>query len=842
MTARRGRPPRKQAPQKEYPISKFKRVFLPIVYFGIFCSISVFGFLYYLSQNLPSLDDLIDPKYDLPTQIYDRNNELVTEFYTKRRVLIPFDKVPDVMVQALLATEDSRFYSHFGIDPIRIVSALIVDITQGRFAQGASTLTQQTARNFLLTKDKKIIRKLKEILLALKIENRFTKNQILELYLNKTYFGHGAYGIEAAAQAYFSKSAEELNLSESAMIAGLPQAPSRWAPTYSMKNATKRRNLVLKMMEDAGYITKEERIKTAVQPIQLNLNRGLDYNETDYYTEHIRKHLYEKFGKEQLYRGGLKVYTTMDLKKQIAAQNTLHQGLIDHDRRQGFRGPVKNILKEIDEELGLYIYDEERGWDKEKLERLDEDSRNYSDQLYKKKSEEVLEKNHFIIGGEVQGIVTELSPWTVKVNLGRFNGKLLLNSMRWARPINYEVAYYDERLKNFNDILKVGDVINIEIQDYDHDHQEFALVLTQKPIANGGIFVMDPQSGEVLAMAGGYDFRDSEFNRATQAKRQTGSAFKTIVYSLALDSSFTTSSMLDDTPFVGEGGSSYKPRNYSEQFKGKMTLREALVKSKNLPSIRLTKDLSTEAVIEHAKKLGITADFPKDDLTIVLGSASLTVQEMVVTFSIFANGGYLVEPVYISKIEDKNGEVIEEYVPPEPEQVMSEETAFLMTSILQDVVRFGSGRRAQAINRPSAGKTGTTNEYKDAWYIGYIPQLITGVYTGFDNNQQTLGENETGSRAAAPIWTDFMKQATSAMPILPFEQPDGINMVKINLDSGQLDCDSGGNARFEYYKAGTEPTQCHRVMATPFRQESPLSEEANSEKEEDYQEGFVEEL
>ena len=841
--------PNRQKPNKtkrnlssKKPKSTLTRVFLWIVYLGFIGSVGMVGFLFYLSQDLPSLDDLVDPKYDLPTQIYDRNNELVAEFYTKRRVLIPFKKVPDVLVKALLSTEDSRFYSHIGIDPIRIVSALAVDIAQGRFAQGASTLTQQTARNFLLTSDKKVTRKLKEILLALKMESRFSKNQILELYLNKTYFGHGAYGIEAAAQAYFSKNTEELNLAEAAMIAGLPQLPSRWAPTHSMENATKRRNLVLKMMENAGFISKEERIKTAVTPIQLNLNLGLGYNETSYYTEHVRRYLYNKFGKEQLYNNGLKVYTMMDLKKQISAQNTLHQGLIDHDRRQGYRGPIKNLLQEIDEELGLYVFDTERGWDEEKFKRLDEDSKTLADKLYNEKSQAIIAKNHLIIGGYVQGIVTKVNPRTVQVNLGQQQGKLLLNSMRWARPVNYDLQYTQERLNNFNDILLVGDVIKIEILDYDHINKEFTLVLTQEPIANGGLLAMDPLNGEIVAMSGGYDFRESEFNRAIQGKRQTGSAFKSIVYSLALESSYTTSSMLDDTPFVGEGESGYKPENDSRTFKGKMTFREALTNSKNVPSIRLTQELGTKAVIKHARKLGITADLPEDDLTIVLGTASLTLQEMVVTFGIFANGGRLVKPVFISRVEDRHGEIIEAYQPPEFEQVISEETAFLMTSILKDVVTRGTGWKAQAINRPSAGKTGSTNEYRDAWYLGYIPQLITGVYVGFDKSEQTLGHIETGSRAATPIWVDFMQQAVSAMPILPFKQPDGINMVKINIESGQLDCESGGKSRFEYYKAGTEPTQCHRIIATPFQEESRPPHETENGFETPLEEDLIEEL
>ena len=819
--------------------SPIKRLFFYSLYFGLICGICILVYLYYLSQNLPSLDELVKPNYDLPTQIYDRDEQLITEFYTKRRVLIPIEKVPPVMIQALLAIEDNRFYHHIGIDPIRMVKALIIDIAQGRWAQGASTLTQQTAKMFLLSSDKKLVRKLKEILLALKIEWLFPKNQILELYLNKTYFGHGAYGIEAAARGYFSKSASDLTLPEAAMIAGLPQAPSRLSPTYSMENATERRNLVLKKMEESGYISTEERIRTSVTPIALNLDSNLDYNETAYYTEHIRKYLYDKFGKDRLYSGGLRVYTQMDLKMQILAQNALRRGLEEHDRRQGYRGPVKNLLQEVDEELKLYIYDEEEGWDFEKFKELDEDSKELAKELYSQKIQEVVKDNQFAINGEVLGIVTKVERDTTQVNLGEYKGSLLRSSMLWARPVNYDVVFHKERLEDFHDILKVGDAVKLKIQDYDQEHKEFSLVLTQDPIANGGMLVMNPKSGEVLAIAGGYDFRESEFNRAIQGKRQTGSAIKPIVYSAALDNSFTPSSMLDDTPLVsGE----YKPENYSKSFKGKVSLREALVHSKNVPTLRLAREMGTDKFIDRAHTLGISTEFPEDELGIVIGQASITLKEMTVAYSTFANGGYLIEPVFISRIEDRYGKVIEEHEAPEPNQVISEETAFLMTSLLEDVVRFGSGWRAQEIGRPSAGKTGTTNNYIDAWYIGYIPQLIAGVYIGFDKNQQTLGDIETGSRAAAPIWTDFMKQATAAMPILPFEQPDGINMVKINADSGLLECGTNGNSRFEYYKAGTEPTQCHRMIASPTLKEPDTVERYEQRGQQPDSSTYIEEL
>jgi penicillin-binding protein 1A len=375
MSKYRKRPGSKNSFQD--PIQDRIKVFIfRVIYFGLISSIGIFGYLYYLSQNLPSLEEMINPTYDLPTQIYDRDNNLVKEFYTQRRVLVSFDRVPDVVIKATIAIEDNRFYDHFGIDPLRILKALWVDITTGSIAQGGSTLTQQTAKNFLLSRDKKIIRKIKEVLLALKIENQFTKNEILELYLNRINYGHGNAGIEAAALSYFGKNVEELTLPEAALLAGIPQAPSRLAPTANIKRATWKRNLVLTKMHDFGYITTAEMLRAQMTPIELRLNQQIAYNETSYYAEHVRRYIIKKYGQAQLYRGGMKVYTAMDLNKQIYAQNSLHRGMIAHDRRQGYRGPKKNILKEVDYELGLDLYSDDDGWSSKQFKILGEHSVN----------------------------------------------------------------------------------------------------------------------------------------------------------------------------------------------------------------------------------------------------------------------------------------------------------------------------------------------------------------------------------------------------------------------------------------------------------------------------------
>lgn len=802
------RKPQTKLPRK-HPLIILRNFFLGTVYLGILISIGATGFLFYLSRNLPSLNELVKPKYDLPTRVYDQNNNLITEFYTERRVLVPFEKVPDIMVKALLAIEDNRFYRHFGIDPMRIVKAIIIDVKVGGFDQGASTLTQQVAKNFFLSSEKTIIRKLKEQLLALKMETMFSKNKILELYLNKAYFGHGTHGIEAAAQGYFSKHVEELNLVEATLLAGLPKAPSALNPIRSIERATKRRNQVLRMMAKLGYISSQESIRAMASPVELKLNQSIAYNETSYYMEHIRRYIFEKYGVDQLYRGGLSVYTAMDLNQQIFAQNALYQGLVEHDKRQGYRGAQKNIFKELDQELGLFIYSDEKGWDWDEFNTMDDDMQWMARSLRDEKIKTTTAQNQLIIGGKVLGVVTQVKKDLAEVDLGKYQGNILLDSMRWARSVDYEETLnWKTELKDLNDVLRIGDVIELEILDYDHENQEFTLVMTQEPIANGGIFVMDPRNGHVMAMAGGYDFRESEFNRAIQSYRQPGSTFKPIVYSLALDSSFTWASMLDDSPLTFKD-TEWKPRNYSGRFKGKVSLRSALVHSANIPTLRLTEELRPEAIINHARKLGISSELP-NDLTLGIGSASVTLLEMVRAYGVFANGGNLVKPVFIIKIEDREGNILEENDEVDSIPVLSEETSYLMTVVLKDVVQSGSGWRAKAINRPSAGKTGTTNNYTDAWYIGFIPQLITGIYVGFDKNQKTLGDTETGSRTAAPIWVHFMKQATANLPILPFKQPDGINTVRINVDSGLLACDTSKKSIYEYFKAGTEPTICHK--------------------------------
>ncbi len=788
---------------------RWSKVILLAAYGGLIFTMLFFAFITVLSINLPDLEKLEKPHYDLPTSVYDREGNLITEFYTKRRVLISLDQVPKHLIEALLAIEDSRFYYHFGIDPIRIAKAIIVDVASMSFVQGASTLTQQTAKMFLLSSEKKLIRKVKEALLAVKMERRFSKEEILELYLNKTYFGHGAYGIEAAAQGYFSRSARDLNLQEAALLAGLPQAPSRWAPTASIKNAQKRRNLVLFMMKSQEFLTQEQYEEALNSPIRLKLNRNQPSNETSYYTETIRRYVMDKYGMQKLYEGGLKVYTEMGLSEQIAAQQALKKGLEDHDRRQGFRGAISNLWEETNKTLKSDFYSPEEGRIDEKFKKLSPKIQERAMKLYDTKLKEVTSDNRFFIGGKVIGVVEKVGKKEAFVNLGRHTGTISLNGLEWARPVDYSLTLnWKSKLRDMREILKFGDMIEISINDYFPREKAFSLALYQKPAANGALFSVDPNTGEVRAMSGGYDFRDSEFNRATQSKRQPGSSFKPVLYSLAFLEGYTRVTPLDDTPLVFKD-TDWRPGNYSKKYKGQMPLKNALIFSKNIPTIRLTQTLGPKQVIEHSRNLGIKADLP-DDLTIGLGTASNTLKEMVRTYAIFANGGKLIEPRFIRKIVDKKGTILEDYPRYEKKQVITEDAAFLVTASLRDAVAFGTGTRAKALGRPAAGKTGTTNNYTDAWFIGYVPQMLTGVYMGFDDNNKTLGEYETGSRAALPVWLNYMQSALASRKVIPFKQPTSIQMVKVVPESGMLDCEDHPKGYFEYFAPGTAPSSCHQ--------------------------------
>ncbi len=758
-----------------------KWAFWLVIITGTISAAALGVFLFELSKTLPqNLEDELHKRNDvLPTVLYDREGNQIEELFIQRRIVVPYEQFPPHLVQALVASEDSRFFSHLGIDPLRIPKAFLANLRAGRIVQGASTLTQQTARLFLLSREKQIVRKLREMLLAFRMEMQFSKQEILSLYLNKVYLGN-AEGIEAASQGYFGKHAEELNLAESTLLVGILPAPSRYAPHVNPEFALLRRNTVLRRMRQEGFISEQELQKTSEMPISLIRIHDSTTEATSYYVEHVRRYLIKKYGSKVLYQGGLKVYLAMDLNYQTYAHEALRKGILELTKRQGFRGQQKD-------------------------ESLDNSSSTDNSTL-----DNTVKIDSLFLGNIVGGTVNEVSEKKVSVKIGKSSGTLEWNNIKTWRNGNILKDERPSRIAKPSEIFSTGDEIQVRLADYDTINNSFRLELYQEPLVNGALLAMDPKNGEVLSMSGGYRYGESEFNRAIQAQRQPGSSFKPIVYSAALDAGFTLSSALIDSPRAYATGAQtvgdaeiWTPKNYGDKIMGKVSLRTALVKSLNLPTIGLCEELKPKQVIVYSRRFGITADM-MENLTTCLGSLSTTLQEMITAYGVFANQGRLVKPIYILRVEDQAGNTLESSLP-EFKQVTSEETAFLLSNVLQDVVQTGTGRRARAIGRPSAGKTGTTNDSVDAWYIGYIPQLLTGVYVGFDKPRR-MGRSETGSKAAAPIWIDFMKNAVTNLPTEQFKQPPGITTVKIHKSGRRaIPCDNVKEIKEEHYKTGTEP-------------------------------------
>ena len=748
--------------------------------------------LYRLFQELPQVEELINYEYNLPTKVFDRYGNLIDEYYKQKRILVNINDIPLVMKNAVIAIEDSRFYEHPGIDIRRIAKAFWIDLKEWAFVQGASTITQQTAKLFLLSSERKIWRKMKEIFLALKIEKRFSKEEILEFYLNKAYFGNGAWGIGAASKIYFSKKVQELNLAEASLLAGLVQAPTRLNPYKNHELALTRRNLVLLQMYVQKFIDKDEYQKTKAEDILLDIHLENKDSDVAYFIELIRRKLLEDFGNLQLYQGGLKVYTTLDVKIQKKAQTSLKQGLYAIDKRHGYLGSLTNITTSSDIE-------------EKTLQRLS--------------------RNKIAKGTIVYGIVTGIKEEEATVNLGSTTAILPLETTKWAKSWDLkELLNKNNEVKRLQNIFRRGDVIQVKIESIVSGNLEISLY--QQPVNDGGVFVMDLETGHVLAVIGGYDNRRSEFNRAIQSYRQPGSAFKPIIYAASLENGYTASSILNDTPFVGKKSKNIKwlPKNYGGRFSGTLTLREALYRSKNNPTIRIVHDLGTDNIIQYARKLGITSKLP-NDLSLSLGSASLTLEQLVIAYGVFANKGNLIKPIYITKIEDRYGNILQENIT-EKKGVTSEAVSFIITNILEDVIKKGTARKVNIFQRPIAGKTGTTNRNTDAWFVGYTPQVITGVYVGNDDPSTPLGYLETGSRTAAPIWRDVMIDAAKNYPPKSFRQPKSVKSLKIFSEDGLLACNNSQGSYFEYYKKGNEPTFC-----SSYQSKTALPKASNNEKE-----------
>ena len=742
---------------------------------------------FYFSLNLPKLENIGDYRPSLPTIMYDRAGVEVSRFFIENRELVSIDQVPREVINAVIAIEDSSYYEHKGLDYLGIFRALLKNLRAGKVVQGGSTITQQVAKSLLLSNERTYSRKLKEAILARRIDQRFSKDEILEIYLNQSYFGNGSYGIETAAQSYFQKHVWELSLPETALLAGLPKAPSAYDPTRNPDRARERRNLVLERMVEEEFITVQESAEASATSLELNAKVKDPQDPTAYFAEEVRRHLYDTYGEEMLYRGGMKVYTTMDKRLQGFAQGSLKQGLLDLDKRQGYRGPLEVISSE-DFPSTIESLRVKNG---------------LADAVPGAKPDLPWEK-----GKVISALVLKVDKDGANLDLGGVAGYIPLQEMKWARPPDASIDYTEYVVKRADEVLKKGSLVLARYLGSADSEKRPLFALEQEPLAEAALVCMDAPTGQILAMIGGYDYNRSEFNRATQAKRQPGSAFKPIVYSAAMDNGFTPSSIIVDSPIIYDDPAQelkWKPANYSEKFYGPTPLRTGLVQSRNVITIKLVQKLGIQAVIQYAKRFGIEEELP-EDLSISLGSMGVTPLGLTSAYTVFANLGLRSSPWFILKVEDRDGNVLEQGGP-ELTRSLSEDTAFIMQNLLRSVVQSGTGWRAKSLGRPSGGKTGTTNDMIDAWYVGFTPKVVAGVWVGFDE-EGPMGQNETGSRAAAPIWVDFMQKAMADRPVLPFPPPPpGIEMVKVEPDSGLLAGPGSDRFIYEAFKIGTAPRE-----------------------------------
>jgi penicillin-binding protein 1A len=736
------------------------------------------GYLYY-SRDLPRITSLRDYHPATVTTVYADDDTKIGEFYKERRLVVPLEKIPEQLKQAFISAEDARFYKHRGVDLVSIVRAFFKNLEAGTIVQGGSTITQQVTKSFLLTPERSYTRKIKEAILAFRIDKVFTKDEILYLYLNEIYLGHGAYGVEAAAENYFGKHVEDLNLAECAILAGLPQAPSRYSPFHFPERAKQRQIYVLRRMAAEGFITEA----AASEAIQIDLDiqprRNWYMEAVPIYTEHVRRYVEQKYGADALYTGGLRIYTAVNVEMQKAARRQITKGLRELDQRQGYRGPLKKLAPADIEAFVAELYSHR-------------------------------EETPLALGAQIEAVVVDVDDekQVATLRLGGAKGILPLEEVRWAREPNPEVGYWQVKVKKLSAVLAVGDVITVGLKEApEAEGQPWSLTLEQTPDSEAALLCLEAGTGLVKAMVGGKDFRQSQFNRAIQSRRQPGSAFKPIIYAAALDKGYTPATEIIDSPIVfkdQETDFTWKPKNYGKKFYGPTLMRKALAKSRNVVTIKIMQDIGIEPVIDYARKLGIESEL-SNDLSLALGSSGISLLEVVQAYSVFANLGYRVEPTFITKIEDRYGNVLEE-MNPKREPVIDKSTAYLMTNMMEEVVQTGTARRIRELGRPSAGKTGTSNNLHDAWYVGFTPRYVTGVWVGFDQ-ERSLGRGETGSRAASPIWLGFMQEILKDKPVRVFQVPEGVVFAKIDAQTGLLPIPESTDTRFECFKEGSVPTE-----------------------------------
>ena len=737
---------------------------------------------WYGATGLPSLELLQEYQPSLITRVHADNGEVIGQFYLERRILTPLEATPKFLIDAVIAVEDTRFFQHPGLDLWGILRAARTNLKRGGKFEGASTITQQLARSLFLSPERTFRRKIRELILALKIELILTKEQILEMYLNQIYFGHGAYGVGTASLTYFGKGLSELSLPETALLAGLPKAPNTYSPYKNPELSKKRQERVLDRMVQAGFITTALGEQAAATP--LPFQRQLPERIGPYFLEYIRQHLVKAYGETMVYKGGLQVFTTVNIGMQKIAEQAIHKGLHELDKRQGWRGPIGR------ETLPIVAPDP-------------------TDLLPLPLPEP---------GEILHGVVTKVSKEEAIIVANGLEAPLALEDMLWARRRLTKDAEVTEAQEfpthTVKDILTPGDVIEVVVKRARGGQLRFGL--EQTPLVEGALIALDPRTGAIRAMVGGYDFERSEFNRAVLALRQPGSAFKPIIYATALKGGMTPATLVMDAPVVHEDKETHKvwkPENYEKRFFGPITLREALRHSRNAATVRLLEQLGVRKVIDFAKRVGIRSPLSKD-LSLALGSSVVTLEELTSAYGVFGNQGIALSPYSISIVKTQEDKILEQHLF-EPRQVVSKDTAYLTTHMLMDVIQSGTGRGARFIGRPLAGKTGTTNSFRDAWFVGYSPNLVTGVWVGFDS-VRTLGKVESGAHAALPIWAQFMAEALKPLPVKTFPIPEGIQFVEIDPTTGTLALESSKETRTEVFTEGTLPERPSGLTANPL--------------------------
>lgn len=782
-------------------MKKFVKIILLVGFISsLAAGIGIFVMFKKYSNNLPDYEQLKSYTPIITTRLYASDGSLINEFSKEKRVFVPINNIPKHLINAFLAAEDANFYHHAGIDPLAILRTSITNVLSlakgDQGLGGASTITQQVVKNFLLTNERTIQRKIKEAILAYRMSKSFTKDQILELYLNQIYLGSGAYGVAVAAETYFNKSIDELTIEEDALLATLPKAPSKLDPRKNIEKAKVRRDWVIEQMVDNNFITKKEGEEAISKPIVLKDEDYKSFNKAEFFSDSVKKELTELYGSDNVFEDGIVVRTTLDTKLQKIASKALNDGIEQYDQKHGFRGAIAKI-------------DSTGKW-QEELQKLD------VKKLYReswKKAVVLSTTNHSA---------------TIGIENGEF-GSIELSSIKWARKFLSNNSL-GPVVKKIEDVFAIGDVILVEKSEKGEIYN-----LRQIPEVNGAFIAIDPHSGRVLAMMGGYVDSPNQFNRATQAMRQPGSTMKTFGYIAALENGMTPATViLDEEITLDQGGGlpPYKPSNYSGQYYGPTTLRTGLETSRNVTTVRMADQVGLDKVVEVVKRFGVNDD-PQKIYSLVLGSTETTLIKLVTAYGMMVNGGNKITPSMIEKIQDRNGKTIyrrdkricsncrvtNSENPAIPvinevrEEVIDSATAYQITSMLQGVVDRGTAAKAKSIGKIIAGKTGTTNSSYDSWFVGFSPDLVAGVYIGFDM-PKTLGSEETGASVALPVFIDFMKQALKETPSTPFRVPDSIKFVKIDRDTG---------------KSPTSSTPKNRIFLEALKLDDSIEEDSDSE-------------